>query len=56
MFAIGENTTYIQISLMEMISFKGTSRGPAALQSHLNDSSHTNVIILKGTKGVHYQR
>ncbi len=38
---------------------KGTSRGPEALQSHLNDSYHTNmlsVLKLKGTKVFRYQR
>ena len=30
---------------------KGTSRGPEALQSHLNDSCYTNVLYLRQPRG-----
>ncbi len=41
----------IQTSKPDITSYsdilvKGTSRGPEALQSHLNDSYHTNVLCL----------
>ncbi len=38
------NVQYWEIMKRVRPLVKGTSRGPEALQSHLNDSHHTNVL------------
>ncbi len=38
----------------ELIELKGTSRGPEALKSHLNDSYYTIVLWLTAPSTGHY--